>query len=80
MFKVNRLFSFRVSAKTHGRIRFTALGFSGFITVRQKKSRGYGMQHQAKCTQLHLGRISIALKYNTTKKQKNSKEITSKEG
>ena len=69
MFKVNRVFSFRVSKKSNGRIRFTALGFSGFIALRKNKSRGYGLQRQSTFTQLHLGRTSIALEHNRPVKE-----------
>jgi hypothetical protein len=69
MFKATRLFSFRISKKSNGRIRFTALGFSGFIALRKIKSRGYGVQRQSTFTQLHLGRISIALEHNRPAKQ-----------
>ena len=69
MFKATRLFSFRISKKSNGRIRFTALGFSGFIALRKIKSRGYGIQRQSTFTQLHLGRISIALEQNRPSRQ-----------
>lgn len=69
MFKATRLFSFRISKKSNGRIRFTALGFTGFIALRKIKSRGYGVEHQSTFTQLHLGRTSIALEHNRPAKQ-----------
>lgn len=69
MFKATRLFSFRISKMSNGRIRFTALGFSGFIALRKIKSRGYGVQRQSTFTQLHLGRTSIALEHNSPVKQ-----------
>lgn len=61
MFKAKRLFKFRVSPNSKGRIRFTALGLAGFIAVRKTKSRGFGIERQPVFIQIHLGRISVAL-------------------
>lgn len=61
MFKGQRLFTFRFSEPSNGRIRFTALGLTGFIAVRKYKSRGYGTEHQRCFTQFHFGRYSVGI-------------------
>jgi hypothetical protein len=52
----------KVSANMNGRRRF-AIGKSikGFIALRKKKSRGFGIEKQNTFTQLHLGKVSVAL-------------------
>jgi len=43
------------------RSRFYVLGFTGFIAKRKYKSRGFGIEKQKTFTQLHLGKLSIAI-------------------
>lgn len=69
MFKATRVFNFRIAEKSNGRIRFNALGFSGFIALRKKKSRGYGIQRQSTFTQFHFGRTSFAFEHSAPAKQ-----------
>ena len=56
------MFGIKVTETMNGRKRF-AIGkkVKGFIALRKKKSRGWGLQKQNTFTQLHLGKISIAL-------------------
>ena len=52
----------KLSAHINGRTRFTVLGrYKGFVALRKRKSRGYGLEKQRTFTQLHLGRVSIAV-------------------
>ena len=52
----------KVTKNMNGRRRF-AIGkkLKGFIAVRKKKSRGFKIEKQSTFTQLHLGKVSIAL-------------------
>jgi len=56
------MFGIKVTETVNGRKRF-AIGkkLKGFIALRKKKSRGFGIEKQNTFTQLHLGKISIAL-------------------
>ena len=56
------MFGIKVTETINGRKRF-AIGkkVKGFIALRKKKSRGWGLQKQNTFTQLHLGKISIAV-------------------
>ena len=52
----------KLSAHSKGRTRFSVLNrFKGFVAIRKRKSRGYGLEKQNTFTQLHLGKVSIAL-------------------
>ena len=52
----------KLSQHSNGRTRYNILGkVKGFVAVRKYKSRGFGIQKQNTFTQLHLGRVSIAL-------------------
>ena len=52
---------FKVSKFSNGRMRYRVLGFKGFIAKRKRKSRGWGIERQSTFTQLHMGKLSIAL-------------------
>jgi len=54
-----KLIKFTPFIKT--RARFTILGCTGFIAKRKYLSRGFKIEKQNTFTQLHLGRISIAI-------------------
>ena len=51
----------KISANMNGRRRFSVFGLKGFVAMRKRKSRGFGVQKQKTFSQLHLGRLSIAL-------------------
>ena len=51
----------KLSGFNKGRNRFRILGFTGFIAKRKYLSRGYGIEKQRTFTQLHLGKLSIAV-------------------
>ena len=51
----------KVSKNVNGRRRFDVLGVKGFLAVRKKKSRGFGIERQRTFTQLHLGKVSVAV-------------------
>lgn len=51
----------KLSKHSKGRTRFNIVGIKGFVALRKRKSRGYGLEKQRTFTQLHLGRISIAV-------------------
>lgn len=51
----------RFSDNVNGRIRYSVLGLKGFIAKRKYKSRGFGIEKQKNFTQLHLGRLSVAI-------------------
>jgi|TARA_R110000803_G_scaffold190868_2_gene253449 hypothetical protein len=52
----------KVTANKNGRRRFSIGNMiKGFIAVRKYKSRGWGIERQSTFTQLHLGKISIAV-------------------
>lgn len=51
----------KISANMNGRRRFNVFGLKGFVAMRKRKSRGFGVQKQKTFSQLHLGRLSIAL-------------------
>lgn len=55
------MFGIKVTETMNGRKRF-AIGkkVKGFIALRKKKSRGFGIEKQNTFTQLHLGKMSIA--------------------
>jgi hypothetical protein len=52
----------KLSKHINGRTRYNLFGkLKGFVAVRKRKSRGFGIQKQNTFTQLHLGRVSIAV-------------------
>ena len=51
----------KISANMNGRRRFNVFGFKGFVALRKAKSRGFGVERQKTFSQLHLGRVSVAL-------------------
>jgi len=52
---------FKVSDSKNGRIRYRILGITGFVAKRKRKSRGWGIERQSTFTQLHMGKLSIAV-------------------
>lgn len=52
---------FKFSENKNGRIRYSVLGLKGFIAKRKYKSRGWGIERQTNFTQLHMGRLSVAI-------------------
>jgi len=61
--------SFSVAPIKNGRIRFRLGKMTGFIAVRKHKSRGYGVEDQRCFSQLHLGKISIAVEKSSPERQ-----------
>lgn len=51
----------KVSANMNGRRRFKLFNVKGFVAKRKYKSRGWGLQRQNTFTQLHLGKLSVAV-------------------
>jgi hypothetical protein len=51
----------KLTAKSNGRRRFNVFGIKGFIANRSNLSRGWKLEHQKCFTQLHLGKLSIAI-------------------
>ena len=54
------MFNIKVTETMNGRKRFAIGKLKGFIALRKKKSRGWGIEKQNTFTQLHLGKVSIA--------------------
>ena len=53
--------SFRVAPMSKGRSRFHIGNITGFIAIRKVKSRGYCVEDGACFTQVHLGKVTIAV-------------------
>lgn len=51
----------KVTKNMNGRRRFNVMGVTGFIALRKYKSRGWGIQRQQTFTQVHFGKISVAI-------------------
>ena len=52
----------KISKNVNGRRRFAIFNkVKGFVAMRKFKTRGWGLQKQNTFTQLHLGKLSIAV-------------------
>lgn len=52
----------KLSKHINGRTRYNLFGkLKGFIALRKYKSRGFTIEKQRTFTQIHLGRVSIAV-------------------
>ena len=59
--KVSDMAIFKVSKNVNGRVRYSILGVKGFVAKRKRKSRGWGIERQRTFTQLHMGKLSLAV-------------------
>lgn len=53
--------SFKVAPMSNGRSRFHIGNITGFVAVRKIKSRGYCVEDGKCFTQIHLGKVTIAV-------------------
>lgn len=61
--------SFRVAPMSKGRSRFHIGKITGFVAIRKHKSRGYCVESGEVFTQIHLGKVTVAVENNRGKRR-----------